>query len=149
MSSVQCHSCLVTGMMGIRKETYGLMVNHGSLELPPQEGLWTWYICFIKLSISLSFFSSFFPPSLSFLLSLQHSDLRKHLSRNIQSFTFVWPLYVYKLPRRGHVATYFFSCLMKHFSKCGQWSPWGQKYFYYNTKKVQSYNSVSVCWHLH
>lgn len=29
------------------------------------------------------------------------------------------------------------------------WSLWGQNYFNYNAKMVQSYNLVSRCWHLH
>lgn len=78
------------------------------------------------IALNKSFFS-FFLFFLSFLLSLQPSNLRKHLSRNVQSFTFVWSLQISqkKISQKRMCVWIFFQLSCAALLKMWSIDPWG------------------------
>ena len=105
-------------IMGVMNKPYGLMINHDSLELPLQEGVWTWSTCLIQLLVSLSCLSSFppfFPTQWPEEISLQKCTTY-HIC--------VVLMCIANFPKDDLWLDFFFlSCFLQHFSKCGQWTP--------------------------
>ena len=149
MSSVQSDSWMVMWIMGVMNKPHGLMINHDSLELPLQEGVWTWSTCLIQLLVSpscLSSFPPFFPTQWPEEISLQkcttyHICVVLMCIANFPKDDLWLDFFFFKL---------FFTALLKVWTMDSWgdplWSLWGQNYFYYDTN---TYNTVSLCCHLH